>query len=215
MVIQFSDWCDSVFRPLKLPDWWHSEDPQFPEEGLQALTYLTRLFRESGTFPSRYSIARIARGLWFLCNSSCSDYTLSLVNDVLPLGRRLTGLRSILSLYSDLFARCGHALAVHDDDTRISLNNVCFMFWDMSHLSASTVARTGRESVEACLEVLSATLQLDNRVCKEAALHGLGHWWHECPQEVESIVESFLKNANECPREVIEYAECAKRGCVE
>ena len=61
---------------------------------------------------------------------------------------------------------------------------------------------------------MAEILALDSLACQESALHGLGHWQHAYPEEVQQIIDRFL-NANKNLRpELAAYARSARTGCV-
>lgn len=72
----------------------------------------------------------------------------------------------------------------------------------------------GQEIDEACLEVMQRTLDLDALACCESTLHGLGHWAHSYPQEVEAIISTWLVRNPFLKEALKEYAHAARKGHV-
>ena len=52
------------------------------------------------------------------------------------------------------------------------------------------------------------------RTCRFSALHGLGHWHAEHPEQVEQIVDAFLSRHKDLRHHLIEYASRARLGNV-
>lgn len=69
-----------------------------------------------------------------------------------------------------------------------------------------------RELDQEILGVLESTLQLDSIACRESALHGLGHWQHYYPLQVEKIIDAFLMNHRVLRKELETYAVNAYTG---
>jgi hypothetical protein len=64
------------------------------------------------------------------------------------------------------------------------------------------------------LRVMERTLHLDSPACQESALHGLGHWMPQYPGRVQEIVDKFLAVRSGLRKELREYAQSARMGCV-
>ncbi len=58
------------------------------------------------------------------------------------------------------------------------------------------------------------TLDLSSDACRESALHGLGHWHLEYPQQVEAIIDRFLDSHPDLRSELKAYARAARKGRV-
>jgi hypothetical protein len=67
---------------------------------------------------------------------------------------------------------------------------------------------------EAALATMQRILALDSIACREAALHGLGHWQREYPGQVERIVDRFFESKGRIDPRLIDYAKAARCGCV-
>ena len=68
---------------------------------------------------------------------------------------------------------------------------------------------------QATLRVMSEVLELPSELCQFSALHGLGHWHAEHPEQVEQIVDAFLTRHRDLRPHVIEYASEARLGSVQ
>jgi len=67
---------------------------------------------------------------------------------------------------------------------------------------------------QATLRVMSEVLDLPSETCQFSALHGLGHWHAQHPEQVEQIVDGFLTRHEDLRPHVIEYASRARLGNV-
>lgn len=67
---------------------------------------------------------------------------------------------------------------------------------------------------QATLSVMTEVLELPSETCQFSALHGLGHWHGEHPEQVERIVDAFLARHKDLSAHVIEYASRARVGNV-
>jgi hypothetical protein len=67
---------------------------------------------------------------------------------------------------------------------------------------------------QATLSVMSEMLELPSELCQFSALHGLGHWHAQHPEQVEQIVDAFLARHRDLGPHVIEYASRARLGSV-
>ena len=67
---------------------------------------------------------------------------------------------------------------------------------------------------QATLSVMSEVLDLPSETCQFSALHGLGHWHAQHPEQVEQIVDAFLTRHKDLRPHLIEYASRARLGSV-
>jgi len=68
---------------------------------------------------------------------------------------------------------------------------------------------------QATLRVMSEVLDLPSELCQFSALHGLGHWHAEHPEQVEQVVDAFLAGHKHLSPHVVEYASKARLGSVQ
>jgi hypothetical protein len=67
---------------------------------------------------------------------------------------------------------------------------------------------------QATLSVMSEVLILPSETCQFSALHGLGHWHAQHPEQVEQIVDAFLTRHKDLRADLIDYASRARLGSV-
>ncbi len=219
--LSFDQWILYVFdhalpsSPHRLP-WYHQANTDWWSPSLQphvTVAYLTNLFEHATHVLTPFSDAQINQGLWFLVSNSCSDHMSVLLDLRVPWLERKHCIASMYQLFAQFFAsRCTPHLS-HLDTQKAStskvspLNSICYMWWDLMAIS-------GKEIDEACLEVMQRTLDLDALACRESALHGLGHWAHSYPQEVEAIINGWLVRNPFLKEALKEYAYAARKGHV-
>ncbi|MEH1127837.1 hypothetical protein [Micromonospora sp. CPCC 206061] len=177
-----------------------------PHDGpVAAAERIRRLFGDAGNLLRPYSDEQVGLGLGYIVDSSYDGEIRALADPRVPRVVRIGGLRSIRSLFAEVFAQ-----RLEGDDLggrcRTTLEHVCFMFWD--------IAPVGRLGDDTILDVLEDTLALDSTACHWAALHGLGHAYHDAPGHVPGIVDSWLRSHREISPALREYATLARMGAV-
>jgi hypothetical protein len=192
-------------------EWFWRDDQRYwsaTENAQQAVEYMTQLYSHPAFLIGRFSTWQIGTGIDFLINPSLDDHSFTLIDTRAPLRDRLDCIRSITTLYRDLFARVCARRCLHgvlDDKEPNQANNVCFMFWDTFPMFARTKHREACKEPnvrdhwedhvhieDACLTVMEETLKIDHPACQEGALHGLGEWVHAYPERVTRVIEGFL-----------------------
>jgi hypothetical protein len=210
----FGEWLESVFqREVRDPSWWFDEGASLPlapeADPIHALDLLTRLF-ETPSGLGRYTNPQVAKGLWFLFDSTCSGYMELLRNPQLPLPSRLRCIAAIFTLNRDLFAvRCAPEI---DDPNEHSLSTTCHMLWDLSEALEPNPDNPAID--QACMETLTKILEIKHPVCQQSALHGLGHWAGSYPTRIEEIVDAFLSRGSQLHPKVKDFAIKARSGDV-
>jgi hypothetical protein len=179
-----------------------------------------RLFSDAGALLRPYSDAQAGYGLDSLAWSAGGDIMV-LGDRRVPSVLRVAGLRSIVTLFAEVFApRLRTAVPEYARTGNPSeggqparqLEYVCFMFWDIAPI---VPGREGCEDTDReVIKVLAATLALDSAVCQHAALHGLGHWHRAAPDEVSRIVRGWLQDHPQAPDKLRAYAGQAAAGTV-
>ena len=162
-----------------------------------------------------YSDWQIAMGLNYIFNSSLSDLAFKLMDDSVPLEKRLEAIRSMKILYTDCFAnRCPPALG-HYSEVKGQLGKFCYMIWDVSPLTHCTNKQEKTEYYAVLFEVLEAGLNATNISCIESALHGLGEiapYYKPAVDVIEKAMPWIRRKGG--PR-LAAYAEAAKVGAIQ
>jgi len=184
----------------------------FPRRDALALT--TRLFSNCGTLLEPFTDWQVAEGLLFLVSSGESGWMYYLYDRTVDRTTRFDCIRSIETVYRDIFSiRCPNIPDQRSSD-RDALDNICFMWWEyFPSAGLPTTTDDEREAVvDALIEVMSKILQLDSEACQESALHGLGHFGSGTKRAQVAIDEWLASH----PQSVLgAYAEAAREGNVQ
>jgi hypothetical protein len=177
---------------------------------------IRRLFSNAGTLLRPYSDEQVGYGVDSLVFSAGGDIAV-LGDGAVPAELRAAGLRSIVTLFAEVFAprlrtpRPGYARASDPSGSRLpvhQLDYVCHMFWDIAPILPRD------DTVREVVKVLEATLALDSAACQWAALHGLGHWHGKAPEETAQLIGRWLERHPEATDELRAYAVQASTGSV-
>jgi hypothetical protein len=182
-----------------------------------ACELLTALFENPTILTPRFSDAQINQGLYFLASADSSDYNSSLLEAGVPWELRERGLRSIYTLYRDLFAvKCtgfsGQRKAGSEPEN--PLNTLCYMWWDITSLAWNTGKPDAAHVDAVILSVLQDTLRLPSLACQNGALHGLGHLNESLRPQATAIIDDYLAQNRSLPKELRAYAKEARKGGV-
>ncbi|MDP5240634.1 hypothetical protein Q9Q94_13905 [Uliginosibacterium sp. 31-16] len=217
---RYQEWLKHVFdRPECNQGWFfETDDPGFDANRETLMELVTRTFTLAGTDLVAYSDKQVNDGIKYLIYSGCSDIPFALMDEAQPQTKRLELIDSIENLYRDCFAkRCTPVLGHISERSPSPLNDVCYMFWDISNLAYWEDPRHKDRSVTyaAIVNMLGKILRSENIACIESALHGLGHIHSYALDVVESTIERFLKGQPNLPEKLLQYAHAASRGHVQ
>ena len=219
MELSFEEWVVFVFdHPVedqKLAWHWDLDADWWAAPAAVTVQYLTQAFENATQVFQPFSDAQLNQGLWYIVDNACSDHMFALMDLSVPWQARRRCIHSIHQLYEQTFARrCTPHLSHIDEPGAGPLNLVCYMWWDLIPLYGDPNDPAHKDIDQAILEVMDSTLQLDSIACQESALHGLGHWQRQYPQQVTEIIDRFLNRHNALPGALRSYAMNAYRGCV-
>lgn len=204
----FDAWVTYLFdRPpgRQAETWWDDRPSEWLERyagkdsPVAIAERIRHLFGNAGAILGPYSDDQVARGLTDIAGGG-DIYVFG--TKQLPRTLRTSGLRSIVTLFTEIFAA---RIKVEDAHQRPALESVCFMFFDMASIDLSD---------DTVLDVLEDTLALPSVPCQRAALHGLGHAHFHVPQHVSAIVDRWLEKNPCAPQELRDYAAAARIGDV-
>jgi hypothetical protein len=195
----FDAWVRYLFdRPQELDE--GRQDLDAVRDGPVAKAERVRhLFRNAGDVLRPYSDDQVGWGLHEIVDGG--DIR-EFMNRKVPVVLRTTGLRSIVTLFAQVFAQ---RIQVEETSRTPPLQHVCFMFFDIAPIDL------GDDTV---LDVLEDTLKLPSIPCQRAALHGLGHAHMRSPEPVWTIVGRWLEKHPNAPQELRDYAASARIGDV-
>jgi hypothetical protein len=212
-------WLKYVFdRPATANGWYFDvEDLEPFDAGPSDLVELVSCtFENCGRDLAPYSNDQLRYGLSYILENGASDVVFSLMSDEVPTELRLRAIASLKHVYSQVFERrCAPVLGNISEPSGNALNYICYMLWDVSPLSYWEHARNQNVFYRAISEVMEHSLQLSNRACVKSGLHGLGHIYSNYPERVEQVIDGFLLRAANLVPELKQYAEAARRGCVQ
>jgi hypothetical protein len=225
--LTFDEWVNHVFdHPVDhlMPEWYRDIDGDYwhaQQKPNETVAYITWAFEQIEDIAKPYTDAQLNQGLWYIASNGLSDYMFALMDGRVPLEHRLSCVRSFYSLYANLFApRCSKTLG-HLQTTALPLtpdqnplDSVCYMWWDLLPIGGPPNEPEFRALNETILDVMEKTLLLSCDLCREGALHGLGHWARYYTDRVQTIIDDFLAREPGLPAELKAYARAARGGCV-
>lgn len=206
----FETWLDSLFGQ-DVKKW--SDDLEdgviAPKSPALKIEYLTYLFSSPTENFTPYSAAQVGQGLNYLLNSY-DKMIAAVFDDSVPWNQRQACLNSIFILFKDFFASQCEPNQKHYAQSK-ELDFICYMWWDIF----PTWGASNPEFNRTCLTVMEQTLYLKSWACCESALHGLNHWCHNHFEEVNAIINHFLKSQKNIPPSVQQHAIWAKNGSMQ
>jgi hypothetical protein len=215
--LSFEDWVVFVFdHPAEGPEWyWGDEAPFWNAPAALTAEYVTRLFEDPVPALEGYTDAELNMGLNYIITPGLGEHMLCLDDPTVPLPARLRCVRSCGLLFRKLLLpRCSSHLSHRDEPGRSPLNAVCYMWWDNMPVYGGPVPEARNALQLAALETMAAILTFDSDACQESALHGLGHWHRAFPQQVERLIDEFLRLRPRARPELRAYAQSARCGCI-
>jgi hypothetical protein len=197
--------------------WFFDQDaPWWEPSPAVAVAYLTRLFASAAEALEFFSDAQVAQGLTYLVSTSASGDNGWLSSPSVPTADRLACVEAIHELFAGLFAPRVAPVLGHRSEpgAEAPLNIVCYMWWDEFPCLALPGDPDHDLLHQAAIAVMEQTLRLDSIACKEAALHGLGHWAGRHPNLVRPVINAFVTANADARADLIAYAKSARGGCV-
>jgi hypothetical protein len=216
---------ESTYDELRLPEswetaWYFKLDAEFwydEEAGpTKTVHYLTALFTDIDTLTVPYTDTQINQGINYLISNACSNYMFALLEAEVPLSVRIACVQSFYDVYAKLYAvRCTSPELDWWDAGHNPLNTTCYMWWDMTPFYGKSGDPVREQLDEPMLEVMVKTLQLKNDVCRQGALHGLGHWQYKYREFVRQAINQFLEQTPDISDFLHDYAIAARAGRVQ
>jgi len=212
----FEDWAYFIFdHPAEGPEWHGDPDaPYWDAPAALTAEYVTRLFENPLPVLEGFSDAELNKGFWYMISPGLGEHMLCLDDPSVPIETRLRCVRACETLFRKLMVpRCSAHLSHRDWTGAAPLNSVCYMWWDLMPVYGGPEPRDREALHVAALETMAIILKFDSLACQESALHGLGHWHSAYPNDVELLVDEFLRT-HSGPAELLSYARNARCGCV-
>ncbi len=213
----FERWLDLAFtRPEQ--DWTEDEIAFVHRmEPADQVACLERVFVDADEAFALLTDEEINRGLWAVIGSGV-DYMRVLLGPPVPWGERERVIETIPSFFSNFMTkRCDEHLSHRDRGTQGGrpLNSICYMWWDCMPTWGSDEGAESAQVHRALLACMERILAIPHVACQESALHGLGHWFGQYPNEVTRIVDGYLARNPDLPEPLKNYALSARCGCVQ
>jgi len=216
--VSLERWVGYLFdHPVMDPYWYWQEEYEYLDPGaIRTAELIAETFERSGELLSRFSDAQLNQAFWFSVGSDASNYMFALRDESVPWEVRRRATRSFAALFEQLMAvRCTPALSHFDEAGAGPLNSACYMWWEIIPICSSKKLGGAAELDAECLGVMERILRIPHVACQESALHGLGHWKFDHPEEVERIIDQFLNRHGNLRPDLISYAKAAKTGCIQ
>jgi len=208
------EWMNRLFSEPTTDDFSEPtlvELDEFSKPDAATLVRLTEVFENPAALLAPYPDGSVDRAFWDLLGG---DVMVAVQRESIEWAIRLRFIRSFETLFRELFAvRCQPVLG-HVSEEGSPLNSSCYMWWDFDCWTAWPARLTRNPLDSAFLASMRSILAIDHVACQESALHGLGHWHREHPEEVESIIDEFIKRESDLRKELREYADRARSGHV-
>ena len=131
---------------------------------------------------------RIGRGLQEILSSEDSLLPHLFTNPSIDLAERIFAVRGIEALYRDFFTKTCRPTIKTIGASGTTCEYVCYMLCEMLPLTSESEP----ELVDAYVEAMKKTLELQNESCVEGALHGLGHLVRSRP-ELGDFIRTAIK----------------------
>ncbi|NHQ87816.1 hypothetical protein HA050_17015 [Iodobacter sp. HSC-16F04] len=216
---RYQEWMNYIFS-FSASSFWsldaESEISTFDATDAELVDLATYMLENCGREFASYSNEKISSALEFVFNNSYSDIAFSLISDSVSLESRLRLIKSIYCLYCDCFdVRCAKVLGHLSETTDNSLNQICYMLWDVSPIAYLGDRKNKQLLYDTMIDVLEECLSLANPACVESALHGLGHLYGVSEDRIETLIASKLKSIVFIPTSLKSYAELAMKGRVQ
>jgi hypothetical protein len=217
--LTFEQWIAYAFDhpvdELKNAWYWNMDADEWMEVPEDVIRFLTQAFENAAEVFQPYTDAQLNQGLWFIASNACSNHMFALMDESVPWSARQRCIYSIHQLYEQCFAkRCTPHLSHIDEPGAGPLNMVCYMWWDIIPIHGNPTDPARKEFDQTILQVMDSTLQLDSIACRESALHGLGHWQHEYPEQIGEIINRFSMSRRNLRKELETYMMNAFTGYV-
>lgn len=187
---------------------------------------MTRLFEAPAFIAERYTDFQIADATWYILGSASESIGM-MACDTVPPELQIRCVRSVTTLYTDLFDRvCGNHGTDPDSDLLDSakVDQAVYMIWDMSGLELFAMfPHNYPHLVEPAIEILENVLRrCRTSACRISALHGIGHTLcvldHDGDASIaarlRAIIDEFA-NRLDVPDWLLKYAMDARSGMVQ
>ncbi len=213
----FERWLDLAFtRPVHD---WSDEEIAFVDQmdSADQVACVERILTDPGKAFGAVTDEEINRGLWSVIGADV-DYMRALLEPPVPWPQRKRVIELIPPFFSDFMtSRCDEHLSHQDRNEQGGrpLNSICYMWWDCMPTWGSDEGGKSTEMHHTLIACMEQILAIPHMACQESALHGLGHWSGQYPDEVARIVDAYLVRNPNLPDGLKNYALSARCGCLQ
>jgi hypothetical protein len=213
--MNFNDFVEYIFnRPEDTAKPWYFADGfiGYSFQRKNAVQLATRVFLEIGGIIENWADKQIANGLTYLISAGASDIPNYYFVESVDPEIRCKAIQSMTVVYEKLFmVKCGDLCSFESKDIN-DICSLCYMWWHILPRHGLPYQEFNKRIDSNILKLLDKMLYFDSAACKEAALHGLGHWQQAYPEMVSVSIDNALKYL---PDKLKNYANYARVGRVQ
>jgi hypothetical protein len=174
------------------------------------LTQFEEAFSDVEALVTQYGPVAVAEGVDTILNGSKSDLARVFTSNEFAISRRCEAVALLEKVIDDLFVpHCDPVLIHASRLTTNRVNHVCYMMWDVTHLTS-----TGGDLWQSVRHVMNHALQSSNVAVIEGGLHGLGHSVYQHPEAAQDI-KRFRRDRPSLPAALANYARWAQTGQIQ
>jgi hypothetical protein len=234
-------------RPVTEPVWyWSQDDGQiypFDNSTMQSFEFIERLCQQPKIDLAIYTDNQIAIGFEYIFNGSGSNLCHDFKSAEVLLERKIAAIKSLFNLFKEVLnERCISDTSANKQVMLSKLNNICYMFWDVSPFSTwlvfdnkstliseydsnpegflaifqaeyTNMDNETKHFYQAIANVMERCLALNNLACVESGLHGLGHKVPHLPKIAQPILDKYIKSKPKNAT-LLDYAKAARTGYI-
>lgn len=204
---RFELWLGSIFDDT-------APNPPRPMEWAERLAFISALFGEFELLMSKYPANSVAAGLERLIDPGGNEDMHALTNAELPAGTRVEAINNLSGMLRYFETHCLPELSHASAEPLSPLNEICYSWWDIFPAFPNTEDPARRPIDAAFLRHMSDALKSNSPAVQEYGLHGLGHWHHDYPKEVETLVGQYLDRNRQLDASLASYAASARQGMI-
>lgn len=195
--------------------YWGFEEPDFEATPLEWTRIQAVLFARAGTDLAAYGDEQVGMGLNYLMNNGVSDVPFAAIDAGVPIDEAMRMMQAMPTLWRQCIGPRLVSQRPTIGNPQGRLGSVCYMwfdvwptFWNVRHESRWR---------DAVWQVLREMLDVPCRAVQVAALHGIGHCGGNLARQdvIDRTVEAFIRTIDADDLELRNYADAARRGCVQ
>jgi hypothetical protein len=178
------------------------------------LQRLAQIFEDPSKWLNPYPDDSIDQAFWQLSYKSISW---AIRDESIDLSLRLRFISSFEPLFRDFFAAHCQPVLGWRSEAGNPLNSSCYMWFDICCRRVSLDVFKSNPVDSALIESMRSILAIDHVACQESAIHGLGHFYKDCPVSeerdiIESVIDAYIGRNPRLREELRLYADHARVG---